>query len=58
MVKHALNAFLATSVTFTNEIATICERVGADAAEVVCGRTRELGQPRTLNRVLHLQAGR
>jgi len=34
MSKHALNAFLATSVTFINEIATLCERVGADAAEV------------------------
>jgi UDPglucose 6-dehydrogenase len=37
MVKHALNAFLAVSVTFTNEIATICECVGADAAEVEAG---------------------
>jgi UDPglucose 6-dehydrogenase len=34
MSKHALNAFLATSVTFINEIATICEEVGADAKEV------------------------
>lgn len=34
MTKHALNAFLATSITFANEIAGICERVGADAAEV------------------------
>ena len=34
MAKHALNAFLAISVTFINEIATICERVGADAKEV------------------------
>lgn len=34
MTKHALNAFLAVSVTFTNEIAAICEQVGADAAEV------------------------
>ncbi len=34
MVKHGVNAFLATSVTFANEIATVCERVGADAAEV------------------------
>ncbi|MEA2953347.1 MAG: UDPglucose 6-dehydrogenase [Alphaproteobacteria bacterium] len=37
MVKHALNAFLAVSVTFSNEIATICEQVGADAAEVEAG---------------------
>ena len=34
MVKHALNAFLATSVAFANEIATVCESVGADAAAV------------------------
>lgn len=34
MVKHALNTFLAVSITFTNEIATICENVGADASEV------------------------
>ena len=34
MTKHALNAFLATSVTFINEIASLCEQVGADATEV------------------------
>jgi UDPglucose 6-dehydrogenase len=34
MTKHALNAFLATSITFINEIARLCERVGADAGEV------------------------
>jgi len=34
MTKHALNAFLATCVTFINEIATVCEKVGADAGEV------------------------
>lgn len=34
MTKHALNAFLATCVTFINEIASVCERVGADAGEV------------------------
>ncbi|MBI3457385.1 MAG: UDP-glucose/GDP-mannose dehydrogenase family protein [Candidatus Rokubacteria bacterium] len=32
--KHALNAFLATSVAFINEIARLCERYGADAKEV------------------------
>ena len=32
--KHALNAFLATCVTFINEVATVAEQVGADAAEV------------------------
>ena len=34
MVKHGVNAFLATCITFTNELASICEHVGADAAEV------------------------
>ncbi len=37
MVKHGLNSFLAVSITFTNEIATICENVGADASEVEAG---------------------
>jgi UDPglucose 6-dehydrogenase len=34
MAKHALNAFLATSITFINEIAVLCEAVGADVTEV------------------------
>lgn len=34
MVKHALNVFLATSITFGNEIANIAERLGADAVAV------------------------
>ncbi len=37
MTKHALNAFLATSVVFINEVATLCEQVGADAREVERG---------------------
>ena len=37
MVKHTINAFLATCVTFINEIASVCERVGADAGEVEAG---------------------
>lgn len=37
MTKHALNAFLATSVTFINEVAVLCEQVGADAGEVSRG---------------------
>ena len=41
MTKHALNAFLATSVVFINEIATICEEVGADAKEVERGLKTE-----------------
>jgi len=41
MTKHALNAFLATSVTFINELATLCEQVGADAQEVERGLKSE-----------------
>ncbi len=37
MTKHALNAFLATSVAFVNEIATVCEAVGANAQDVARG---------------------
>lgn len=37
MTKHALNAFLATSVAFANEVARVCEAVGADAREVERG---------------------
>ena len=37
MTKHALNAYLATSVAFINEIAVICEQSGADAKEVERG---------------------
>jgi UDPglucose 6-dehydrogenase len=42
MTKHAINAFLATSVVFMNELATICERVGADAKEVESGLKSEM----------------
>ena len=41
MTKHALNAFLATSVAFINEIAIVCEKVGADAQEVERGLKSE-----------------
>jgi UDPglucose 6-dehydrogenase len=34
MVKHALNTFLATSITFINEIANLSKRLGADAVAV------------------------
>jgi UDPglucose 6-dehydrogenase len=37
MVKHALNSFLALSVAYINEIATLSEGVGADAQEVATG---------------------
>lgn len=41
MTKHAVNAFLATSVTFINELATLCEGSGADAREVERGLRTE-----------------
>ncbi len=41
MTKHALNAFLATSVAFANEVARVCEHVGADADEVARGLRTE-----------------
>jgi UDPglucose 6-dehydrogenase len=34
MTKHALNAYLGMSITFTNELASIAERVGANAADI------------------------
>jgi UDPglucose 6-dehydrogenase len=37
LIKYAANAFLATKVTFINEIADLCERVGADVQEVARG---------------------
>lgn len=37
MVKYASNAFLATRISFLNEIAAICEELGADVAQVADG---------------------
>ncbi|ETX10976.1 UDP-glucose 6-dehydrogenase, partial [Roseivivax halodurans JCM 10272] len=37
MIKYAANAFLATKITFINEIAHLCEKVGADVKEVSKG---------------------
>jgi UDPglucose 6-dehydrogenase len=37
MIKYAANAFLATKVSFINEIANLCELVGADVTEVARG---------------------
>ena len=41
ITKHAINAFLATSITFANEIATVCELTGADAKQVERGLKSE-----------------
>jgi len=37
MIKYASNAFLATKISFINEIAEICEALGADVKEVAAG---------------------
>ncbi|MFU8865521.1 MAG: UDP-glucose dehydrogenase family protein [Rhodobacterales bacterium] len=37
MIKYAANAFLATKITFINEIAALCERTGGDIKEVAKG---------------------
>ena len=37
MVKLASNAFLATKISFINEIANVCEETGADVVEVARG---------------------
>ena len=37
MIKYASNAFLATRISFINEIASICEELGADIKEVAAG---------------------
>jgi len=52
MIKYASNAFLATKISFINEIARICERLGADVKEVSTG----MGYDRRIGR-FHLEAG-
>lgn len=37
LIKYAANAFLATKITFINEIADLCERVGGDVQDVARG---------------------
>ena len=34
LIKYAANTFLATKVTFINEFATLCEKVGADVQDI------------------------
>lgn len=52
MIKYGANAFLATRISFINELASICERVGADITEVaeVMGLDSRIGKA-------YLQAG-
>lgn len=37
MIKYAANSFLATKISFINEVANICDRVGADVNQVAAG---------------------
>ncbi|NRA98709.1 MAG: UDP-glucose/GDP-mannose dehydrogenase family protein [Rhodobacteraceae bacterium] len=54
MIKYAANAFLATKITFINEIAALCERVGADVKEV----SRGIGLDQRIgNKFLHAGPG-
>lgn len=41
MIKYASNAFLATKITFINEIANLCEAVGADAQQVAAAMGKD-----------------
>ena len=42
MIKYASNAFLATKISFINEIANVCEALGADVTEVAAGMGYDL----------------
>lgn len=54
MIKYAANAFLATKITFVNEIARLCEKVGADVKQV----SRGMGlDGRIGNKFLHAGPG-
>jgi UDPglucose 6-dehydrogenase len=41
MIKYAANAFLATKISFINEVASVCERLGADVRAVAEGMGRD-----------------
>ncbi|PZX13481.1 UDP-glucose dehydrogenase [Palleronia aestuarii] len=54
MIKYAANAFLATKITFINEIAALCEKVGADIKQV----SRGMGLDNRIgNKFLHAGPG-
>ncbi len=54
MIKYAANAFLATKITFINEIANLCEKVGADIKSVSKGMGMD---NRIGNKFLHAGPG-
>ncbi|MFP7296579.1 UDP-glucose dehydrogenase family protein [Neobacillus niacini] len=47
MIKYASNAFLATKISYINEIANLCEAVGADVTDVAkgMGKDKRIGEP-------------
>jgi len=73
LIKYASNAFLATKISFVNEIANICERLGSDVAEVsyAMGMDRRIGReflnaglgyggsclPKDVSALIHLARG-
>jgi UDPglucose 6-dehydrogenase len=54
MIKYASNAFLATKISFINEVAQICEALGADVRQVAAGMGHD---PRIGPRNLHAGVG-
>ncbi len=54
MIKYAANAFLATKISFINDIAALCERVGADVKTVARGMGLD---GRIANKFLHTRPG-
>lgn len=54
LIKYAANAFLATKISFINDIARLCERLGADVTVVADGIGRD---PRIGPRFLHAGIG-
>ncbi len=54
LTKYAANAFLATKISFINEIASLCEKVGCDVQDVAraIGRARRIG-----SKFLHAEPG-
>jgi len=59
MAKHASNTYLATAISFVNEISDLCDRVGADVSEVVKGMKfdRRIGAHAYLNPGLGFAGG-
>ena len=49
LIKYASNAFLATKITFINEIANLCETLGADVHDIATG----MGMDRRIGQFLH-----